>query len=330
MEAQPVPFDEFMRDALYGEHGFYTRPDGGHAGRRGDFLTSPEVGPLFGAVIANYLDAEWARIGRPEKFTVVDAGAGPGTLARSIIAAGPQCADALDYVAVEVSAPQRERHPDGVTSQTTMPTGLFDGVIIANELLDNLPFRLAVFDSGWREAYVALDKAGKPSEMLSGPFVPPPAQLLSTAALGARVPLVEQAATFVEDARQLLRSGSLLVVDYGVPLTAELALRPWREWLRTYRGNERGDHYLVAPGSQDITTDIPFDQLPEADAIRTQAQFLQRWGIDELVAEGKRVWEAQAARPGLEAMKMRSRISEAEALLDPSGLGNFLVAEWRA
>jgi len=64
--------------------------------------------------------------------------------------------------------------------------------------------------------------------------------------------------------------------------------------------------------------------------MRTQAQFLQRWGIDELVTEGKRVWEAQAARPGLEAMRMRSRISEAEALLDPSGLGNFLVAEWRA
>ncbi len=326
----PVPFDEFMREALYGEDGFYTRPDGGHAGRRGDFLTSPEVGPLFGAVIAKYLDAEWIRIGRPDTFTVVDAGAGPGTLARSIMAAGPECLDALDYVAVEVSGPQRERHPDGVTSQAVMPTDLIDGVIIANELLDNLPFRLAVFDSGWREAYVSIDDAGARSEMLSGPFDPPPAQLLPSATLGARVPLVEQAAKFVEDTRQLLRTGSLLVIDYGVPLTAELALRPWRDWLRTYRGNERGDHYLAAPGSQDITTDIPFDQLPEADAMRTQAQFLQRWGIDELVAEGKRVWEAQAARPGLEAMKMRSRISEAEALLDPSGLGNFLVAEWRA
>ena len=163
----------------------------------------------------------------------------------------------------------------------------------------------------------------------SAPFDPLPAQLLTGAALGARVPLVEQAAKFVEDARQLLRSGSLLIIDYGVPLTAELAMRPWREWLRTYRGNERGEHYLTAPGSQDITTDIPFDQLPEADTMRTQAQFLQRWGIDELVTEGKRVWEAQAARPGLEAMRMRSRISEAEALLDPGGLGNFLVAEWR-
>ena len=55
--------------------------------------------------------------------TVVDAGAGPGTLARSILAAGPTCSNALDYIAVEVSAPQRERHPDGITSQATMPTG---------------------------------------------------------------------------------------------------------------------------------------------------------------------------------------------------------------
>ena len=83
------------------------------AGRRGDFLTSPEVGPLFGAVLARLLDAEWDRLGRPDRFTVVDAGAGPGTLARSVLAAGPRCRDALRYVAVEVGAAQRARHPGG-------------------------------------------------------------------------------------------------------------------------------------------------------------------------------------------------------------------------
>ena len=104
-------------------------------------------------------------------------------------------------------------------------------------------------------------------------------------------------------------------------------MRPWREWLRTYRSNERGEHYLANPGSQDITIDVPFDQLPEPDAFRSQSQFLQRWGIDDLVAEGVRVWTEQAARPGLDAMRMRSRVSEAEALLDPAGLGGFNVAE---
>ena len=319
-----------MELALYGAEGFYTRADGGSAGRRGDFITSPEVGPLFGAVIARYLDAEWERIGRPEEFTVVDAGAGPGTLARSVLAARPGCIDVLRYVAVEVSAGQRARHPDGIESVAAMPADAFDGVVIANELLDNLPFRLAVFDAGWREAFVDLGTDGRFVEVLSAPFDPAPSFLPAAAQFGARAPLIDRAAAFVADARRLVRAGSVVAIDYATPITAMLAGRPYRDWLRTYRNNERGDHYLAAPGTQDITIDVPIDQLPEPDAVRSQAQFLQRWGIDEMVEEGKRVWEEQAARPGLEAMKMRSRISEAEALLDPAGLGAFLVAEWRS
>jgi SAM-dependent MidA family methyltransferase len=326
----PIPFERFMELALYGREGFYTKADGsGSAGRRGDFITSPEVGPLFGAVIARYLDAGWERIGRPDEFTVVDAGAGPGTLARSVLAARPACSAALRYVAVEVSAAQRARHPEGVESSSEMPTEPFDGVVLANELLDNLPFRLAVFDQGWRESYVQLGDDGRFVEVLSAPFEPTPACLPQSGTFGARAPLVDRAAAFVASARALVRRGSTVVFDYGTPVTAMLAARPYRDWLRTYRGNERGDHYLAAPGTQDITIDVPIDQLPEPDAVRTQAAFLQLWGIDDLVAEGKRVWEEQAARPGLEAMRMRSRISEAEALLDPGGLGSFFVAEWR-
>ena len=81
-------------------------------------------------------------------------------------------------------------------------------------------------------------------------------------------------------------------------------------------------------GFQDITIDFPLDQLSEPDAVRSQAQFLQLHGITELVAEGRRVWTEQAARPGLEALMMRSRISESEALLDPSGLGSFVAVIW--
>jgi SAM-dependent MidA family methyltransferase len=319
-----------MELALYGVEGFYTKADSGSAGRRGDFITSPEVGPLFGAVLARYLDAEWVRIGRPDVFTVVDAGAGPGTLARSVLAARPSCGAALRYVAVEISPTQRERHPDGVESAAAMPSEPIDGVVIANELLDNLPFRLGVFDQGWREAYVDIGADGRFVEVLSAPFDPVPSVLPAAAQFGARAPLVDRAAAFVWDAQRLVRTGSVVAIDYGTPITAMLAGRPYRDWLRTYRGNERGEHYLAGPGTQDITIDVPIDQLPEPDTVRAQAQFLQRWGIDEMVEEGKRVWEEQAARPGLEAMKMRSRVSEAEALLDPTGLGGFLVAEWRA
>ena len=62
MQFEGRPFSDFMNDALYGENGFYIR--GNKAGRRGgDFITSPEVGPLFGKVIAGYLDECWQKLG---------------------------------------------------------------------------------------------------------------------------------------------------------------------------------------------------------------------------------------------------------------------------
>lgn len=328
-----IPFERFMHLALYGEQGFYTRADGGSAGRRGDFLTSPEVGPLFGAIVARMLDAEWARLGRPDPFTVVDLGAGPGTLARAVHAAAPACREAMHYVAVELSPAQRARHPEHVASVAAVDelgaAASLDGVVIANEVLDNVPFQLVVFDGGWREAFVVLDGHGDLVERLSAPFDTAPLVLPATAAHGARAPLVGGAGGLVAAARTLLRSGTVVVVDYGVARTAELALRPWRDWLRTYRDNERAGHYLANPGEQDITADVPVDQLPAHDTLRTQAQWLARWGIDDLVAEGKQVWSERAARPDLEALRMRSRVSESEALLDPSGLGAFLALEWR-
>lgn len=326
--SEPVAFDRFMSEALYGPDGFYT--GGGSAGRRGDFITSPEVGPLFGSVVARFLDSEWRRLGCPDSFTVVDAGAGPGTLARSVLAADPACAHAMRYVAVEVSAAQRGYHPDGIDSLGELPSEPFDGVIIANELLDNLPIRLAVNDGGWREAYVVRLPDGRLVEQLSAPFDPLYPMLPTVAALGARAPIHDAAGAWVERARALVRTGTVVAIDYCVATTAELAARPWREWLRTYRGHERGDHYLAEPGSQDITSEVAIDQLPEPDTVRPQAHWLQLHGISDLVSEGRAYWEAHAAAPDLSAMRMRSRVSEAEALLDPAGLGGFSVIEWRS
>lgn len=325
-----IRFDRFVELALYGEAGFYTTT--GRAGRRGDFLTSPEVGPLFGAVVARWLDHEWERLGQPSPFTVIDLGAGPGTLARSVWAARPRCIDAVEYVAVERSAAQREQHPDHVRSLGALPDGPVVGVILANELVDNLPFRLAVYDGGWREAYVAVGR-GRFVEVLRPLDAAHGVDLPVSPPHGARAPIHSAAVELLADACGRLSEGRLAIIDYAVATTHHLALRPWREWLRTYRGHERGSHYLVDPGSQDITTEVAIDQLVAAlgpaTVVRPQAQWLQRWGIDDLVEEGRRLWQHQAGRPGLEAMRMRSRISEAEALLDPVGLGAFVVAEWQ-
>ena len=329
-EGGALRFDHFLEIVLYGQSGFYSTS--GRAGRRGDFLTSPEVGPLFGAVVARWLDHEWQRLGQPDRFRFIDVGAGPGTLARTVLAAAPQCLPALEYVAVEISAAQRAQHPAGVTSLAQLPTDRCDGVVLANELIDNVPFRLGVFDGQWREAYVTR-QGDRLVEVLRPLADPPPAVLAITPRHGARMPLHDRAADVLAQSRDLVLRGRLAVIDYAVATTAHLALRPWREWLRTYRGHERGGHYLVDPGQQDITTEVALDQLcavlGDPSVVRSQAQWLQRWGVDELVDEGRQFWTEHAARPTLEAMRMRSRISEAEALLDPSGLGSFLVAEWQ-
>ncbi len=320
---RPLRFDEYMQLALYGGRGFYSV--GGQAGRRGDFITSPEVGPLFGTVLAAWIEAEFVRLGRPDGFTVVEAGAGPGTLARAVLAAAPHWRER--YVAVEVSASQRALHPAGVQSQASLPDAAFTGVIIANELLDNLPLRLAVHDSGWREAMVSIDRAGVASEVTT-PAPPDWAWMPDVAPHGARLPVQERARRWVEQACALV-TGSVLVADYCTPRTAMLATTPWRDWLRTYRSHERGSHYLRDVGLQDITAQVCLDQLPEPSTVRTQGQFLRRWGIDDLVEEGRAAWQASAAAPTLAALRMRSRVREAEALLDPNGLGGFHVLEWR-
>ena len=83
----PMPFSRFMELALYeAELGFY-ETTGQAGGRRGDFVTSVEAGPLFGAVIGDWLDEVWDEAGQPERFRVAEAAAGVGTLWRGVVKA---------------------------------------------------------------------------------------------------------------------------------------------------------------------------------------------------------------------------------------------------
>ena len=371
-----MPVSEYVEAALYDEsEGFYQA--GGQAGRAGDFLTAPEVGPLFGAVIARAIDTWWRDCGCPQPFPVYEWGAGPGTLARAVIAAEPEAlrSGALCWHAIERSAAQRTQHPEhrSVVSSATGPAEPSAvGVVLANELLDNLPFDLYERrGEGWFEIRIAEDldedrqfatvavplpESSGVSKELSSLVNPPssrgapvPGGALAPHGLpdsgGAPVPgahydgdpgqgviVARQMAArdWLTDALASLRSGRVVVLDYG-GTTVDLANRG--AWLRTHRGHSGGDssRWLKDPGTCDITADVAIDQLQlvrKADFDRAQAEFLQAHGIDELVAEGRQQWEQSAHIGDLSALRARSRIREAEALCDPSGMGAFRALEW--
>jgi SAM-dependent MidA family methyltransferase len=341
----PLPFSRFMEVALYdAEAGFYGGGTGRAGRRRGDFITSPEVGPLFGAVVAAALDRWWDELGRPDPYRVVEAGAGPGTLARAVLAAAPRCLPALRLTLVERSLAQRDLHPDRdvVDSRETLPapTGA-PAVVFANELLDNLPFDLAERSaSGERWNEVRVGVAGTDLVEVTVPLDPVAATLLDdlapAARPGARAPVQRAAGEWLGEAGAVAGPGGrVVVIDYAAT-TAALVARPWTEWLRTYRAHGRGGHPLEAPGSQDITCEVAVDQLaadqfaavgpPDHD--RAQAEWLRLHGIDHLVAQGKAVWAERGHIGDLAAVRARSRVSEAEALTDPAGLGGFRVLEW--
>jgi SAM-dependent MidA family methyltransferase len=343
-----------MELALYDDrHGFYA--SGGSAGRRGDFLTSPEVGPLFGAVVCRAIDDWWRELGQPDPFVVIEAGAGSGVLGASVLRSEPECGPALRYVLVERSAALRAQHATRLTLEspafafapnrqeddadaapTDVPVGPIvvslaelprvhgPSVIIANELLDNLAIDLLERRAdSWLEVRVGLSADG--SELVEH-LVPSTMAPDVDARDGARVP-VQAAATFwVREAESM--ADIVTVFDY-VTTTSQTASRPASEWLRTYRSHERGADPLMALGTQDITCDVCVDQLPAPSANTSQAEWLRARGLDDLVAHGRRIWDQRKHIGDLQAMEARSRVTEAEALTDPSGLGAFRVLEWR-
>jgi len=361
----PIPFDRFVDAALYDEDdGFYAR--GGGAGRAGrDFVTSPEVGALFGALMARYLDRAWTELARPDPFVVVDAGAGRGRLATDVLRAEPECSRALRYVLVERSAGLRVAQRDMLTLEpadrafgpavrddpdeaprpvedvgpiaTSLPEfpalELAAGVVIANELLDNLPFRLVErARAGWTEVRVGLTPDGFAEVAVpASPEVVATADDVAAGATipeGARLPVPTATVDWLDECAHVLRRGFLVVVDYADD-AAFLAARRQDEWLRTYRGHQRGESPLAAPGAQDITSTVPAEHLV-AHAARagfrlvehtTQAEWLAALGIDELVDDARGLWRERAAVGDLEALAARSRVTEAAALTDRSGLG---------
>jgi SAM-dependent MidA family methyltransferase len=329
----PIPFEEFMETALYDpEHGYFTSGSLRSA-KEGDFLTSPEVSPLFGQMLARFVDRERHRIGDPQGFTVVDVGAGSGSLLRPLV---ESLARPVEAWAVEVSPAARTAlAPTRAVGTLDELPASFPGVIIANELLDNLPVALAVWTSGgWRERWVGVvdDRLA----FVEVPARPEVAEWADSFGLhveeGGQVEVQLAAAGWLRSALSKLEVGSVVVIDYGDTAQGLAARRP-EGTLRTYRGHHLGPGPLEGPGETDITVDVNFTALEAAaheegasvDLIR-QDDFLMALGLREELAR-LRQGELALAQAGKasERLRVRSGLTDGEALLHPRGLGDFRV-----
>ena len=326
----PIPFEVFMQLALYDPDGGFFATGKLRSERGGDFLTSPEVSALFGETLARFVQHERERIGRP--FEVVEVAAGSG----SLIGPLTRVVDIEPWV-VEASPAARAAlglllDPDRVRSD--LPDRI-RGVVIANELIDNLPMALAQkAQGGWRERWVGVDGAGL--AMIDAPARPEVLDWLAAYASevpdGGWVEVQLAAGAWLRDVLQRLEAGGVLVFDYGD--TAE-NLIPRRQdgTLRTYRAHHLGPHPLDEPGETDITADVNFTALvavaEEAGAeveFHRQDDFLTELGLGDRLSE-LRHSELEAARSGdeMERLRLRTLKTEAETLLHPRGLGDFRV-----
>jgi len=322
----PMPFERYMELTLYDAEGFYGRGRLRSA-KAGDFMTSPEVSRLFGETLAVYVDQERRRIGEP--FQLVEAGAGSGSLLRPLLETV-----AVPALAVEVSPAARRALASWVDTTEEAPETV-RGVVIANELIDNLPMALAQMSGGeWRERRVGLD--GWALVFVDADPRPEVAEWLmrfgGDAPEGAWGEAQLAAQDWLVRTLESLQAGSIVLIDYGD--TAE-GLHPRREGgtLRTYQSHHLGPHPLDEPGRADITADVNFSALIAAAEgrcssveLHSQADFLSALGLEDRLSELAAA-ELEAARSGDEMRRLRLRAlrTDAEALLHPRGLGDFKV-----
>ena len=334
-----LPFRDFMEAALYHpQHGYY-RSRREKMGREGDYLTSPEVSPIFGVLLGRQLREMWQALGEPHRFDVVEAGAGTGRLCGDILrwarSHAPDLRGALAYTIVEVSEAPAERQRETLAEEgcdvhwsAELPETI-EGCLLSNELLDSFPVhRVGVREGALLEVFVAWEGV-RFVEELRPPSTPELKAYFSRLGLlpgeGCSAEVNLAALEWMQQAGRALRSGFLLTLDYGYEASELYA--PWREdgtLLCCHRHNAAADPYTRL-GRQDITSHLDFTSLRragEASGLRTlglvsQSEFLTNLGIAEAMAppgEGDVDLEEYYAR--------RRAVSE---LIDPAALGRIRV-----
>jgi SAM-dependent MidA family methyltransferase len=313
----PITFAEYMELALYGAGGFFEDPP---IGPDGHFVTSPHVHPVFAELLGRAIADLHGLLGDPRPFLVSELGAGDGTLARQL-SDHLRPLDAV-YHAVERS-PGARRALD--TIEGIRVTEHLEGspqVILANELLDNLPFRrLLGTAAGTKELRIGLD-GDRFVEQLGDPSPGDDVALGE----GEEAVLPEGALAFIEEiAARLAHPGYALLIDYGG--VGEPGGPP-----HGYRAHRPVEDLLDRPGSTDITSGLDF-QLLGTHAERhgliafpsvTQRHALTSLGFDRWVHEQlRRQAELLDGGEGLDAVRAWGGRSRATLLVDPSALGRL-------
>lgn len=295
-----------MELALYCPNSGFYEQEGDNIGKRGDYFTSVSVGNLFGELLA-FQFSEWLeselKIQKSE-CKIVEAGAHDGKLARDILnwlrEFRPQEFEKLQYWILEPSARRQEWQRDalrGVHPQVHWASSLKEletkiagvrGIIFSNEFLDALPVHRLGWDSQKREWFewgVGIDEdkfvwARMPNSFVSDSIEP--TQLLDVLPDGFILEVCPAAAAWWRDAANILVSGKLLTIDYG--LTAEELFLPERRngTLRAYYKHRQSVDVLANAGEQDITAHVNFTTLKgvgeplglKTEMLSTQEKFL--------------------------------------------------------
>jgi SAM-dependent MidA family methyltransferase len=344
----PLTVAEFMDLALYAPGvGYYARASQ-RSGRTGDFFTSVDVGPVFGALLAEYFSGLWRALGNGRglaRLDLVEAAAGNGRLTRDILDAAasrhPDFYGAVSAHLVERSAEARarqdrvlERHAARVASSREDLPAAVDGIVFANELLDAFPVHLVEMrGGGLEEVYVDLERGrlvarrGPLSDGAIAAYLDDAGVRLET---GARAEVNLAAVAWVTAAASRLRRGFLVLFDYGYQ-AAELYSEARRQGtLATYHRHlvdapgegSAGPAWLAEPGNRDLTSHVDFTSVRRA---------AERAGLETVavVSQTRFLLDILDRSPLVAEFSAPDRLAERLALktlVMPGGLGSTLTA----
>src|SRR5258706_1713216 len=290
-----LPFDRFMAMALYAPGlGYYARDSrqfGVLPSSGSDFVTAPELSPLFGRALARQAAQALDACAADDAW---EFGAGSGALALQLL-------DALGervrrYHIVELSGALRERqretlraHAARVQWHDTLPDTI-EGVVVGNEVLDAMPVQLLHFDGErWAERGVIAGAGGFAWQERPTSLRPPH----DAAFVPGTVPEIHpQAEAFVATLADRLPRGPAFFIDYGFP--AHEYYHPQRHGgtLMCHRGHRADTDPLADVGGKDLTAHVNFtgialaaqDARLEGLGYTSQARFLMNCGVLELMA----------------------------------------------